>query len=246
MAQPVRVIAKKDKINKAGFIPLYLRIIVKRQSLFIGLGYSVRGEDWDITTSRIKKSYPNFKQLNALLAKKISDAEALLLESEMKFGKVILTYVKEKLKGKTYTDFFAYAEGQIRKETGKAKISTINNYNSSIAKLRLFHTNKNLKFDEITVEYLEKYEKFLREKLNNKVNTIHNNIKFIRKWFKQAIKDKLITSEEDPFIRFKLKKEKGTKTALTEDEIRKIENISFNDDTRIHDVRLLFLFCYYA
>jgi integrase/recombinase XerD len=97
-------------------------------------------------------------------------------------------------------------------------------------------------FKEIDVDFLKKFEKYLRDQLGNRMNTIHANLKMMRKLFNDAVREELIPYNLNPFPRYPLRTEKSDKIYLTESEIEKIENLDLTQHRRLNDHRNLFLF----
>ena len=78
-------------------------------------------------------------------------------------------------------------------------------------------------FQDITLPFLTTYEKYLRQTLGNKTNTVHKDMKFLRKVFNDAYRQDLIEHNQNPFLKYQLKLEKTQRTYLTEDELNLIE-----------------------
>nr|MBK9653129.1 hypothetical protein [Bacteroidota bacterium] len=70
------MILRKDKTNKAGEHPLYLRLIKGRKSKYISIGQYLKLEHWDDENKRVRKSHPNSQRLNNYIAQKFSRRKA--------------------------------------------------------------------------------------------------------------------------------------------------------------------------
>ena len=129
------------------------------------------------------------------------------------------------------------------------KIGTYDKSKSIIKKLKdyLTHINEGqLFFQSITPEFLEKYEVYLRDKKNNKPNTIHKNLRFIRKLFNDAIRKGYVDALDNPFLKHKLTLEKTQKIYLSEVELKKIEKLNLSKNTRMELHRDMFVFAAYT
>jgi len=122
------------------------------------------------------------------------------------------------------------------------KIGTYDKNLSIIKKLREYQNGITLAFQDITPEFLTKYEKHLKTKHGNSINTVHKDLKFIRKLFNDAYSQDLIEHQIIPFNKYKLKTEKTQRTYLNEDELTQIENFVATPGTRIETHRDMFVF----
>ena len=73
----------RQKPNKQGLCPVALRITQNRRSSFVHLGVHLRPDQWDKDRQRVKK-HDNAKRLNALIAKKLAEANEKYLNLEIK------------------------------------------------------------------------------------------------------------------------------------------------------------------
>ena len=227
----IKVLLKKNKESANNLIPLYLRIIKDRKVKYVSIGHNVNPKYWNELENKVKKSHPNAQYLNNFIAHKIAEAERIILELEIKSQPISSVRIKESLLGKSYTDFFVYAEKFLDSLSRSGKIGTYRSYIGIISKLKLYCQNKALLFDDITVTFLSQYEDYLRNNLNNKTNTIYSNFKVIRKIFSNAIKEDLFPYEKNPFLKFSFTKEPGVRDYLTEDELKQIENLKLEPGT---------------
>ena len=81
--------------------------------------------------------------------------------------------------------------------------------------------------------------------LNNKDNTIHNNLKTIRAIYYQGIKAKKIDQANNPFFTFKLQEVATKKIKLTLDEFNKIRNLELDESSFLNHARNSFVFSYF-
>ena len=50
---------RKDKTNRKGLAPIYLRIVVNRQSAYITTGIKVDPSKWNVSKQRLRSSFTN-------------------------------------------------------------------------------------------------------------------------------------------------------------------------------------------
>jgi len=242
----VKVLLKMNKKNEQGFAPLYLRIIKDRKTKFVSIGIRLKPEHWNEDDGKVRKSHPNAGRFNAAISQKIAEAEGLAVEMETKSKSVNAYKIKEKLLGKASTDFFVFADKHIDKLEKTRNYSTYKKAKSVVKKLKTFMNERPLFFDEITVKLLKDYEAYLASEKSNRVNTVHANMKIIRRILNEAMNEDLMPRTENPFLRYKLKTEATQRAYLTEDELLKIENLSIKEDLMMFHHRNIYVFAAYT
>lgn len=241
-----KIVLKNEKVKSDGSIPLYLRIIKDRKTKFISLGYSVMPSDWNEKNGTVRKSHPNANWLNNYLAKKISDAQKASLELEASTEFVNPKQLKETILGRSTEKFIPYAEKYVENLERKGKIGSYDKANATISKLKEYIGKKDFRFDDLTVYFLKSYERYLQVELGNSVNTIHSNMKIIRRIVKEAINDDLFVQSKNPFLKYKLKWEKTEIMFLTEEELSSLENIELDEGSMKYHHRNIYVFACYA
>jgi integrase len=78
------------------------------------------------------------------------------------------------------------------------------------------------------------------------VNTIHKDIKYIRKLFNDAYRVDLIEHSLIPFNKYKLKTEKTERTYLSEEELLSVINLELKTGTKMELHRDMFVFASYT
>lgn len=242
----VKVILKNEKKLMNGECPLYLRIIKDRKTRYVSIGYSVKESDWDDKNLKIKKSHPNSQRMNNLIALRLAELQGIALDLETNDKSINTDAIKSVVKGNRSSSFIAYFDSYIDDLESKEKYGTHARAKSVLKKLNEYTKNKDLKFDDITFQFIKDYEKYLREELENAPNTINANIKLFRKLINDAIREELMPMEKSPFHKYKLKWTNVEKAHLTDTEIVKIEELDFKPEQKIYHSRNMFVFAIYA
>ena len=115
-----------------------------------------------------------------------------------------------------------------------------------MAKLNEYLGNTDLMFDEMDQQFLRKYEQYLRDKKSNGINTIHSNLKIFRKVFNDAVREELIEPHLNPFLKYRLVTAKSKKEYLTDEEIKKIEELELVEGSVMFHHRNIYIFATYA
>lgn len=242
----VTIVYRKDKLNKKGEAPIHFRIIKDRKITYISSGIMVNSDFWDYKKNKVKVSHPNSARFNSFLANKFTELQDQVFEHETLQKSLTTRQLRDKIYGKKPTDFFAFAKEIIQGYLKDGKVGSYDKNCSIIAKLRTYAKNKNLSFQDITPEFLAKYEKYLKEFHKNKINTIHRDFKFIRKLFNDAYSQGLIEHNIIPFNKYKIKTEKTERCYLTEEELKTIEDFKTTPGTKLELHRNMFVFAAYT
>ncbi len=242
----VAIIYRKDKLNKKGEAPIHFRIIKDRKICYISSGIMVPEENWDSEKIKIKSKQQNSARLNLQLSTKFAELQGEVIEKETFTKSLTSRQLRNKVYGNKPTNFFTIAQDVLDTYESEGKVGTHDKCKSIITKLEVYNKSKNLFFQDIDVDFLSKYEKYLRVTLKNKTNTVHKDLKFIRRIFNEAIKRDLVELQVSPFNKFKIKLEKTSRTYLTEDELKLIENLAMKDGSLIQCHRNMFVFACYA
>ncbi|MCF6364931.1 MAG: site-specific integrase [Bacteroidales bacterium] len=242
----VKIILKKNKINSKGEAPLYIRIIKNRKTKFISLGVKILIKDWNERQSRVRKSHPNSQRMNNFIAHKVAEAEGVALEMEADSKYVSPKSIKDNIMGTNPHSFLQYFSEYIDTLEKSGKFSYYKKSKTVFTKLSEYVGDKKITFNELTVTFLKRYERYLSENLGNSINTIHSNMKVIRKVINDAINEDILPYEKSPFHKYKLKLEKTTKEFLTEDEIRRFEELQLEKNSMRNHHRNIYVFATYA
>ena len=242
----VSTVLRKDKINKKGKAPIAFFIINNRKLTKVATGIMIDPKFWDEGKSQIKKGEKNSARYNAYLASKRSEIIDSIFESDTKPNSLTEKQLKDKIYGKKPINFFEFGENVCKVYYEAGQIGTYHKSKSILNKVEEFLGSRILNLQDIDVQFLMRYEKDCRTRLENKTNTVHKDFKFIRKMFNDAYRQDLIEHNQNPFLKYQIKQEKTDKIFLTEDELSKIENLALNEGTRMALHRDMFVFACYA
>jgi hypothetical protein len=207
----------------------------------VSLGISIEPKYWDEKKSRIKPGKKNSARLNAFIQHKLAEMQDQVLHNETQSKSLTSRQLKEKVFGKPPVDFFCYASTIIEQYKTEGKYGTYDRTRSVMEKLKKYVEYKTLAFNDITPEFLKKYENYLRIDLKNKTNSIHSNLKFFRKLFNDAVRDETIEPSINPFPKFRLKLEKTKREYLSDEELEALINCRF-DNPKLQLHRDMFVF----
>ncbi|MFZ4455511.1 MAG: tyrosine-type recombinase/integrase [Bacteroidales bacterium] len=242
----ISVVYRKDKMNKDGEAPINFRIIKDRKVSYVSTGIKLPEDQWDFKKNCVKPKHPNSKRLNSFLTNKFNETQEQVFEHETIQKSLTTRQLRDKVYGKKPTDFFTFADQVIADYLKDGRIGTHDKNKSVMEKLKTYAGNRNLSFQDITVEFLEKYEDYLKSELSNCTNTVAKDFKFFRKLFNDAYGKDLIEHQINPFNKYKIKLEKTERTYLTEDELTLIEAFEATAGTKMERHRDMFVFAAYS
>lgn len=242
----VSIVYRKDKINKKGAAPIHLRIIKDRKVSYISTGISVTEDCWDEKNLRIKSKHKNSARFNSYISNKFTELQDQVYEHETVSKSTTTRQLKEKINGKSAVPFFPFADAAVEAYKAEGKISTHITHKATVNALREFVNSSSFMFQDMTPEFLMKYERHLKGTEKLKTNTIHKHLKFFRKLFNDALRLDMIEYQHNPFPKYKLKLEKTSRGFLTDEELKAIEDVQTVPGEKMDLHKDMFIFAAYT
>lgn len=209
----------KSRVNKRGMANIYLRFTNDRKSSYISTKISVPYSYWDPLKQKVKPGYKLANVANMLLERKLSEIREQLMITSLKTKHISSQQAKRTIFGKTRLSFFALCDEYTENFKLDHKIGSADRVKSIFLKFEQFLGGRKATFYDIDEKVLLDYQHYLRDKLKNMVNTVHSNMKTIRRIFSIAINKGIITAEADPFTKMTLKTEKTVRPFLLKEEV---------------------------
>ena len=215
--------------------PIYVRITVDGLRVELSLARTVPEEYWDKSAQIVSNKYEDGGVLNSYLT--------------MIKGQLMSIYNQSKSKKKTLTDAFEYHNVKMEELVKIDKITkkTLMRYQSTLSKIKYFmQTYKGIKdiaLEDVKLSFITEYEHYLvtKERLQN--NTIHKEVKIVKKVFNMAVALDWIPSH--PLNAFKTSYRNPVRQVLTQEELYVLINKEFTIE-RLAEVRDVFIFCCYT
>jgi integrase/recombinase XerD len=242
MAATITKVYRKDKMNDRGVAPVYIRLTKNRKTSYIATNLRLEAKYWDDVQKKVKSSYPNSAQANTYLNGLMFQVEAEALQEQTTNRQASVKAIKEKFTGDKSTSFFEVAQGLLGRYKSSKKISTHDTFKATVNKVREFAKSDKLTLQEIDIKFLGRFEQYLRNDLKNKPNTVHKDLKIMRRIFNTAYKLGLTEHNLNPFHRYELKTEKTVREHLTEEELMLLEALDLVPGSRLDLHRDMFLF----
>lgn len=225
-----------------------LRVTKDRKRKYVSLGISVNPEHWDFSKNQPKAECPNREYIELLIADKIKEYSAKIIELKATNQEFTSTTLVEKVcvnrvNRKTVAEIFTSHINQLIASGRKSYALSIRQlYNSLIE----FNRHLDIPFAEMDVAWLKRYEVFLREKRLAE-NTIGIRFRTLRSIYNVAIEENAVSAELYPFKKFKVSKlhQETAKRALSKDDVEKVLNYTSSNRYMRFPIDL-FAFTYYC
>ncbi len=248
MNASISVVCYKSKTLSNGEHPLMLQISKNGKRKYQSLGISIHSDNWDFLKNKPKSNCPNGEYIQKIISDKIIKVQKQILEFTAN-GKDytptnLLTFNKSIVREKTVEDFYKELILTFEK-TDKVGNRLI--YKTSYNSIKAFNKGSlNILFADIDVNWLNRYEKWLRGK-GNKDTTISLLFRTLRSAYNKAVDAKCARKTDYPFDEFKISRfdVKTKKRALSKENILKIMKLDLADENdSIKFTRDIFIFSY--
>src|ERR1700761_8596019 len=236
---------------KGGRFPISIRITIDRKPSYIMTGQKLDSLDqWDSKAQRVKKTHPNSVRLNNFLKGELAKASDKALELETK-GRASAKQVKTELKptdNKPAT-FRDVADQLIADQKALGNFECYQTQKGHLKRFYTFAQNDNITFEEINVEFMQRFLMFLKQAKKVRYNentpvqplssrTIANHLITIRTIYNRAISINLASKEHYPFGakgKVPIKLTGAAKMGLDESEIKRLEELDLSKRSDIYN-----------
>lgn len=225
-----------------------LRVTKDRKRKYVSLGISVNPEHWDFSKNQPKAECPNREYIELLIADKLKEYSAKIVElkatnqeftSTTLVEKVCVNRVNRKTVGDLFREYISSLTASGRKSYA---LSIKQLYNSLIE----FNGHLDIPFSEMDIVWLRRYEAFLRRK-GLAENTIGIRFRTLRSIYNVAIEEDAVSAELYPFKKLKVSKlhQETAKRALSKEDIERV--LSYKSTNRYMRFPIdIFAFTYYC
>lgn len=244
-----------NKPNRLGKYSIFIRITQDRKVKRLRTSVLLNSKnEWNSKKQEVRSSNPEYAKLNDTLKKEIAKAEQTY--RDMKDAGPVSTYtLKEKIERLEKSEsFLEFAKKHIESFYIAGRISYWKRWVGFYHKLEDYaklNRLKDITFADINLEFLKKYESYLRQRRNEIIdsknlspNTVYSQFKLFRTLTREAVKAQYI--KLNPFDVFTCSQEKTTKEKLTHDEISRINKLDLTKDSIKWHSRNAFMFSYYC
>lgn len=248
MNASISVVCYKSKTLSNGENPLMVQISKNGKRKYQSLGVSINQKFWDFSKNKPKTNCPNGALIQKIILDKVTELQKQIIEFNASQKDFTLTNLfngnKSKIVEKTVGEFYKELILQF-KQTNKTGNRLI--YKGSLNSIKTFSKGKtNFLFSDIDMDWLNRYEKWLRSK-GNKETTISLLFRTLRSAYNKAFEARCTNKINYPFNDFKVGKfdVSTSKRAISKDEILLIKQTDFSKEKKsVQFARDIFIFSY--
>lgn len=230
-----------------GTFPIALRLIKGRKKKIISFGMSCHKGEFE--SQEFKKTARNYKKRNQIILKLKAKAYEVIEDFQLKEVDYTLEEFENKFRGidtEEVVNVFDFFDKIIDENIRSGKIGNARAYQETKQSLLGFNSNL-MKFSDVTLDFLEKYEVFLREK-GNRDGGIAFKMRQFRALYNKAINRGYVGQELYPFKNYKISKlkERKNKRALTIEEFKRIKELDLTKHPHLVNSYNFFMFSFYT
>jgi len=240
------VFARKGYSPKTGLGLLQIRVYLDRTKMkYVSTGERFTEVDWELVQAAIADSKKERKLPDNLLKKlrnarkkwnQIEEFETGLIHQGKGLTFELLDAHLNKNQPESFNEFI---QKQLNADKS-LKATTKRPHQNTINKLNKFKPR--IEFSQVNYSLIEGFDNYLREEGLN-LNSIEAHHKRLGKYITIAINKDLI--DKNPYRKFKVRGQEVDRTFLLMEEIEKIEQADFVENSKVGRIKDLFLFgCY--
>ncbi|HDZ04669.1 hypothetical protein LCGC14_0354370 [marine sediment metagenome] len=238
------------RIRKDSSFPIIIRLGHFQKTTSIATGQSVQETYWDDSKKLVRRSYKGVQSvqfLNNLLRSELTKAQEIInrLHHKGELDFLSVTQLKNKIVNKSkYDSFFVYGLAKAQELRESKRFGTARNYEGVLNILKVFNNGKNLKFNELNLSFLERFDRFHLSKPGNTQNGLASYMRTIKAIYNKGIKDGIIEREHYPFQNYQIRTVPTEKRAIKVEYIKKILELNFEENNSLFNYRNYFLLSY--
>lgn len=221
MKYSVKLLLYTHQANVKGQFPIYIRITINRKQSYLSTGHFIEKKFWDDKAEQVRAGHLQASTINPDITTRKQAVIKHIVERQVK-GEVISAASLKTIvaaKGDLH-NIFEFAEAFSKEVEHKREDATLENYRKHLKVVELYYGSRSLTFEEITHEWLVKFEAHLRKSVGG--NYIYIIWKTLKTFFNAARKRKLITVY--PFDTYENPEyEAPNKDYLTDEELDSLE-----------------------
>ena len=245
MNATVNVVLFKSKTLSNGEHPLMIRICKDNKKKYKSLGVSIHSQYWDFEKNKPRRNCPNKEAIQSLITEKVKEYSEQILEFKLESKDYTATKLVEKISiSKTKNTVQELFDKEINRLKQEGRLKYASTYKELLVSLLKFNIHLDIYFSEIDVNWLKRYEAWLRSK-GLVSNSIGVRFRTLRVLFNKAIEEKLVKEEYYPFKTYKVSKlhQETVKRSITKLDVERI--VSYKTDRVYTQLAIdLFYFSY--
>jgi len=241
----------KSKPNSKGLHSIILSFVKNRKNSSYSIMQYCKSDDWSYDTNRVKNTRKDCKAINLLIDKYLQKAESLIIQKRILGEDYEISELLQDMfiieNKNIVIDYFSFHQEIIDEFKLAGKVGSVKINKETLKSLQSFSKKTELKFKDINLEFISKYESYLRNR-GGTDGGIGIKMRTIRAIINKAISRNIINDKYYAFKKYKISKLKSEnkKEYLTKDEIFCLENADVSYSKRLQFAKDMYLFSFYS
>ncbi|WP_263841507.1 tyrosine-type recombinase/integrase [Salinibacter sp.] len=235
----VRPVLRSSKEREDGRAPVWVRITINRKSRYISTGIYIKPKHWNDRKRKVRKSHELAPAYNDKIRTLRLECEEAALKADTAQA------VKDEVQGESgsLSKFF---ERFIQRLDDRDQYWERKKYTTTLNKLHEA-LGEELQWDDLTSDALSKLERYCRKERENNPNTTRKELSRVRRVVNQAVKEKVISAGDDPFLTYEMpERVEPDRRSLSPDEIRSLKELDLDPNSDLARDRDAFLLAIYG
>lgn len=248
----VKLVLDTRRAKKDQSYPIYIRLTHNRESRNINTGYSASISEWLEKEREVRSSYPNSKRVNLSLSNKLVAAKRVIIDNENKLNFLTIDELKKLITSfnsesqtsneRTLQDFGEELISRLKKAN---RFGSAISYKGVLAIIKRFNNGKDVNLCDIDYKFLLNFEADCYGR-GISTNGLASYLRHFRAIINIAISEGLIKQDQYPFKKYRIKREKTVKRAISKDDILKVINADIEENTRLWHCKNFFTFMFHT
>lgn len=218
----VKIHIDSKKPRKDGKCAIYLVVHIDYQSVKFNTGVTCAIASWDAENKRVTGKTKEVKDDNLIIEKCLARMNDIFVRYRLQNAELTPETLRNEWKNPARrVDFFVFFEEALKEKKGTIAHSTWLHHKSMIGTIKEY--KQKLSFADITPDYLDRLQRWLKKEQKNDVNTIHGKMRVLRNYLNIAVRKGIIA--ENPFKQLKLKKASVNRVAINSEELTLLWNL---------------------
>ncbi len=241
---------RAKRMDQNGLAAVIVEAYQQGNRRYFSTGFKLKPADWDIKKKEVKGN-PTY---NRLIRTRLDELEAFEMRFPLQYQRPFsledFNLLPERQSARatpaqlTFTDFMRQ---QIERERPKLHRSTYSRYILVVKMLIDYNNGASVPFEALTYNFIEGYDYHLRTVHKYKQNTIFKQHQVINKYLVKAGLMGSTDNRHNPYHEFDTKKEPTERVVFYPSEIKRIEELVFNQaNQHLAFYRDVFLLAYYT
>jgi Site-specific recombinase XerD len=246
---------KKSNVLKNGEVPVYMRITVNKQAVFLSMQGSILPSLWSQAKEKSKGKDKAAQELNRYIDAVKAKLCQIYRELEIDGNPISAQIIKdifmgnvESEEGKTLVEAHTEHNERCRKLVNtEYSPSTIYKFDASLKFLQLFmekeYGKNDIPLNQLNENFIRKYETFLKTERGCSNNSAVKHLKIFKKVIRIALANDWI--QKDPFASIRFRMDEVHVDFLTMEELQTLINKELSIK-RLAQIRDVFVFCAFS